>query len=281
VFSWDNLTTKGVIHVEPDRVFVWNAVQQREATEYYGVPPEKVIITGAPRFDSFMELRPSVDRETYCRSLALDPAAPIVTYLCSSEFVAGHEVAFVEQWIAEIRQDPRLTSCNVLVRPHPRSVRQWNDVDLVRHGRVALSLSRVLNADQSLYDALSYSAAVVGLNTSAQIEAGLLGTPVLTLLAPGFEKGQQGTLHFRYLLREAGGFVELANDLDEHKTHLARALTGGYAADEIRRAVERFVRPHGWHRPATPILAGAITDMATEKPSVVRRWLNSATRTGR
>src|SRR4030095_7445110 len=99
VFSWDTLTRRGVIHVEPDRVFVWNAVQQREASEYYGVPPEKVVITGAPRFDSFIELRPSVDRETYCRGLALDPAAPIITYLCSSEFVAGHEVAFVEQWI--------------------------------------------------------------------------------------------------------------------------------------------------------------------------------------
>jgi hypothetical protein len=228
-----------------------------------------------------MELRPSVDRDAYCRSLNLDAAAPIVTYLCSSEFVAGHEVAFVEQWIEEIRTDPRLTSCNVIVRPHPRSVRQWSEVDLARHGRVGLSLSRVLNADQSLYDALYHSAAVVGLNTSAQIEAGILGKPVLTLLAPGFEKGQQGTLHFRYLLREEGGFVELANDLAEHTAHLARAVTGGYDVDEIRRAVERFIRPEGWDRPATPILANAITDMALEKPSVVRRWLHSATRGGR
>jgi hypothetical protein len=282
VFSWDNLTTKGVIHVEPDRVFVWNAVQKREATQYYGIPPEKVVITGAPRFDSFMELRPSVERGAYCRAFNLDPAAPIVTYLCSSEFVAGHEVAFVEQWIAEIRQDPRLMSCNVIVRPHPRSVRQWNEVDLARHGCVGLSLSRILNADQSLYDALYHSAAVVGLNTSAQIEAGILGKPVLTLLAPGFEKGQNGTLHFRYLLREEGGFVELANDLDQHKAHLARAITGGYDDGEIQSAVERFIRPEGWHRPATPILAGAIIDMAPEKPSsAVRRWLSTATRSGR
>jgi hypothetical protein len=281
VFSWDNLTTKGVIHVEPDRVFVWNAVQKREATEYYGIAPEKVIVTGAPRFDSFIELRPSADRDTYCRSLGLDAAAPIVTYLCSSEFVAGHEVAFVEQWIAEMRQDPRLTSCNVIVRPHPRSVRQWSEVDLARHGRVGLSLSRVLNADQSLYDALYHSGAVVGLNTSAQIEAGILGKPVLTLLAPGFEKGQQGTLHFRYLLREEGGFVELASDLEEHKSHLARAISGGYDVDEIRRAVERFIRPSGWNRPATPILAEAITEMTPAKPSAVRRWLNSTTRAGR
>ena len=38
VFSWDNLTTKGIIHVAPDRVFVWNDVQKREATQYCGIP---------------------------------------------------------------------------------------------------------------------------------------------------------------------------------------------------------------------------------------------------
>ena len=62
VFSWDNLTTKGIVHVRPDRVFVWNEVQKREATEYYDIPPDSIVVTGAPRFDSFIELTPSVDR---------------------------------------------------------------------------------------------------------------------------------------------------------------------------------------------------------------------------
>jgi len=281
VFSWDNLTTKGIIHVAPDRVFVWNDVQKREATQYYGIPAEQVVVTGAPRFDAFIDLSPSLDREAYCGALGLDPAAPIVTYLCSSEFVAGREVAFVEHWIEELHRDPRLRACNVIVRPHPRAVRQWAGVNITRHERVALSLSRVLNADQSLYDALHHSTAVVGLNTSAQIEAGILGKPVLTLLAPGFEEGQQGTLHFRYLLREDGGFVELARDFAEHRDHLAAALGGHYDANAIRRAVELFIRPHGWQRPATPILADAILALAPDKPSTVRRWFGSATRAGR
>jgi hypothetical protein len=32
LFSWDNLSTKGRIHVQPDRVFVWNELQKQEAT---------------------------------------------------------------------------------------------------------------------------------------------------------------------------------------------------------------------------------------------------------
>lgn len=136
-------------------------------------------------------------------------------------------------------------------------------------------MSRVLNADQSLYDALYHSAAVVGLNTSAQIEAAILGKPVLTLLAPGFEQGQQGTLHFHYLLREHGGFVEMAKDLDEHREHLARALAGQHDIGELRRSVERFIRPAGWDRPATPILADAIAGMVGERSSGVKRWFVS------
>lgn len=276
VFSWDNLTTKGIVHVQPDRVFVWNEVQRDEAAAYHGIPPDQVVVTGAPRFDSFMALSPSLDRAAYCRAHGLDPAVPIVTYLCSSDFVAGREVAFVESWIAALRADPRLAASNVIVRPHPRSVRQWAEVDLARHGRVAVAMSRALNADQTLYDALHYSAAVVGLNTSAQIEAGILGRPVLTLLAPGFEQGQQGTLHFRYLLREAGGFVELAQTLDEHRGHLARALAGGYDPGDVQRAVARFIRPLGWDRPAGPILADAIVSLGRARPSVVQRWFGGS-----
>ncbi len=275
VFSWDNLTTKGIVHVRPDRVFVWNEVQKREAIEYYDIPPDSIVVTGAPRFDSFMALTPSVERSVYCQALGIDPAAPIVTYLCSSEFVAGREVEFVESWMEALRRDPRLAACNVIIRPHPRSVRQWGEVDVARHGRVGISMSRVLNADQSLYDALYHSAAVVGLNTSAQIEAAILGKPVLTLLAPGFEQGQQGTLHFHYLLREHGGFVEMAKDLDEHREHLARALAGQHDIGELRRSVERFIRPAGWDRPATPILADAIAGMVGERSSGVKRWFVS------
>ena len=172
----------------------------------------------------------------------------------------------MESWIEAIRGDARLASSNILIRPHPRSVRQWADADVTRFGRVSVAMSRVLNADQSLYDALHHSVAVVGLNTSAQIEAGILGKPVFTLLAPGFEHGQQGTLHFHYLLKEHGGFVEMARDLDEHRDHLAGAVRGDVDVESLRQAVERFIRPHGWHRPATPILAEAICASRSPRP---------------
>ena len=74
VFSWDNLSNKGLIHEMPDRMFVWNKVQLREAVKLHRYPAEQVVITGAPRFDQFFEMRPATSREEFCHFLHIDPS---------------------------------------------------------------------------------------------------------------------------------------------------------------------------------------------------------------
>ena len=69
-----------------------------------------------------------------------------------------------------------------------------------------------VQADPALYDSLYHCAGTVGLNTSALIEAGILGKPVFTIQTTEFEGGQEQTLHFHYLLARNGGHVEVAGD---------------------------------------------------------------------
>jgi hypothetical protein len=261
VFSWDNLSTKGLIHVQPDGVIVWNERQRTEAVEMHGVPPERVAVTGAPRFDEFFAMSPGTTREQFCAIHGLDASQPIVVYLCSSEFVAGGEVDFVRRWIDEVRRAPSLRSCNILIRPHPRQQKPWKAFE-PPDARVVVALPRAMNADPTLLDTVHHSAAVVGLNTSAQLEAGILGRPVLTILAPEFEEGQQGTLHFSYLLKEHGGFVDVAPDFDVHRRQLAAAVAGDYDRQAIRSFIEQFLRPNGIDRPATPFMVRAIEEFA-------------------
>jgi hypothetical protein len=261
VFSWDNLSTKGVIHVMPDQVFVWNEWQRTELVEMHAVPPERVVVTGAPRFDQFFAMQTRMPREEFCAAHSLDPRQPIVTYLCSSEFVAEDEREFVTRWIQEVRAAPSLASCNILIRPHPREQKPWKRYSPPA-ARVGVSMPQAINADQSLFDTLQHSAGVVALNTSAQLEAAIVGRPVLTILAPEFADGQQGTVHFTYLLREHGGFVELAPDFETHRRQLAAAVGGDFDRAGIRRFIERFVRPHGLERAATPVMVEAIEELA-------------------
>ena len=229
-FSWDNLTNRGLIRVEPDRMLVWNEIQKQEAIELHGVSPDRVVVTGAPRFDAFFAMRPSGARETFCRELGLDSGSPYVLYLCSSEFVAPREVEFVHRWIGCLRasSNPVVRSCGVLVRPHPAHVKQWKDVKLSGVTNVALWHDKeTMNADQGLYDSLHHSSAVVGLNTSAMIEAGILDKPVLSLVMDGVRgrPGEHAALPLppRRQRRAAGGGARASTSIS---TQLAAALGG-------------------------------------------------------
>jgi hypothetical protein len=265
-FSWDNLTNRGLIRVEPDRVLVWNDGQKREAVELHGVAPERVVVTGASRFDAFFGMAPATTREAFVEPLGLNAAVPLLLYVCSSEFVAPREVEFVKRWIEELRRsaDPRLRSCAVLVRPHPAHVKQWKHVDFSSVPNVAVWAEKeTMNADQGLYDSLHHCAAVVGLNTSAMIEAAILGKPVHTVLAAEFGGGQEQTLHFHHLRAQHGGPLHEARDFGEHVGQLAATLQGNDAGRAAaQRFIESFVRPRGGSASVTPIVAEEIEQAA-------------------
>jgi hypothetical protein len=270
VASWDNLTNKGLLKFDPERVFVWNEAQRREAIDLHGISPEHAVATGGQLFDKWFEQRPSRTREELVAEVGLDPAQPYVLYLCSSPFVAGEpdvEVQFVLRLLEALRasDDERLRSLGLMVRPYPRGS-QWRKVDLTPYGNAvrwppkhAHAVTPEALAD--FYDSIAHSAAVTGINTTAMIEAAIVGKPVLTILEPEF--GQEGTLHFHHLLEENGGFLHTASSLEEHLVQLLRVLDEGEEdAERRRRFVESFVRPHGLDRPASPILADEVEELA-------------------
>jgi hypothetical protein len=273
VASWDNLTNKGLLKWQPEQVFVWNELQQREAIELHGMPPDRVTATGAGLFDTWFDRRPSGPRDDFVRAMGLDPAHPYVLFLGSSPFVTNHskdEVRFVERWIQALRASPdeRVRDVSVVVRPHPVG-KGWRDADLSRFENAVVwprHSERPVTAEEhdTFYDSLAHSAAVVGINTTAMIEAAVIGKSVLTVLAPEF--GQESTLHFHYLREENGGFLHVASSLDEHAQQLGRVLEDrAEDAEQRRRFVESFVRPHGFDRPATPIFADAVEQLASAR----------------
>ena len=117
VHSWDNLTNKGLIRIVPDRVFVWNDAQKREAITMHGAQPEQVIPTGAPVYDQWFARRPSTTREEFCRKVGLAPDKPFLLYLCSSQFIAPDEAVFIEKWVHAVRSapDPRVRQLGILI----------------------------------------------------------------------------------------------------------------------------------------------------------------------
>jgi FkbM family methyltransferase len=279
LFSWDNLSTKGCLHVAPDLMFVWNERQRVEAVQFHGVDPAHVVVVGAPRFDRFFALRPIMSREAFHEPLGLDPSRPTLLYVCSSRLIAPDELPFVRRWIAAVRRasNPQLARCNIVVRPHP-------DIDLLpkpmlmRHQwpaapNIDAHIGRPFDDDsavvvrtsfkdqEGLYESLVHSTAVIGMNTTAELEAAIVGRPVFTI-EPGEAGGQQKTVHFAYLTREEGGIVLTASNLDEHVSQLAATVAHGVDLSSIRAFVQSFLRPLGIDRAVSPLLADALEQHA-------------------
>jgi hypothetical protein len=278
VASWDNLTNKGLLRCQPDRVVLWNEAQKREAVELHGIAPESVVVTGAQPFDRWFEHAPSTTREAFCANVGLDPHRPFVLYLASSPFIgASREVGFVRRWIEGLRalDGQPLSQVGVLVRPHPQNAHPWAAVDFADLGNVAIYPRAGANpvsegTRNEFFDSIFHSFAVVGVNTSAQIEAGIVGRPVFTVRAEEFAGTQDGTLHFHHLVD--GGLLNVAPDLPSHYEQLARCMSD--PSPFHARASEflaSFVRPHGLDRKAAPLVAEAVEALGSEPAPAPRR----------
>lgn len=282
VYSWDNLTSKGLIHDALDIVTVWNDAMKAEAVALHRVPEDRVVVTGATPYDHWFAWTPRTSRQAFCSRVGLSSQHPYLLYLCSSRFIAGNELPFVRRWVADVRgASGAMRGAGVLVRPHPQNAERWQDADFSDLENVAVwprDGGNPVDDDTraNYYDSIYHSAAVVGINTSALIESAIVGRGVFTLLAPEFRDTQDGTLHFRHLRDVNGGVLHIASDLRVHVSQLEAALHNPVAAAApCRRFVEAFVRPHGSEKTATPRLADALEAAAARGAKCVpagRRW---------
>ena len=284
VWSWDHLTSKALIREAPDRVLVWNEVQRDEARRLHGIAPERVVVTGAQCFDQWFGRTPSRSRTGFCAAAGLPDEKPFLLYVGSALFAGSPpEAGFVQQWIAAIRAsaDPVLRSCGILVRPHPQRMREWEGLDLSGFGDVAVwggnPVTEQARADY--FDSLVYSRAVVGLNTSAFLEAAIAGRPVLAILPDEFSDNQEGTLHFGYLSSVGGGLLRTSRTLAEHCAQLSQELAASGDRVDHDTFLRAFLRPHGLDVPATPVFADAVEAMPVEARSPARHQSETAATT--
>ena len=273
VASWDHLTTKGLMRIKPGLVTVWNHAQRQEAIDFHGVQDDHIVVTGAQCFDRWFERSPRRSRDEFCDVVGLDPDREFVVFTGSTASISSPEaeVRFVRRWIEAVRNGSgSLRDIGVLIRPHPYNSVQWGATALTSYQNVAVyprhGANRVGEDERAdYYDTLHHGAAVVGINTSAMVEAGIQDCPVFTIIDSSFDDTQTGTLHFRYLLSENGGHVIQATSLDEHTRQLAATIDGGYAPS-AQHFIETFVRPNGALDPATPRLAAALEQLSFSDP---------------
>jgi hypothetical protein len=282
VASWDHLSSKGELNFTPQHVFVWNETQRQEARDLHHLEPSRVTVTGAPVFDDWFGRTPSTTRADFCARVGLRPDRPLLLYACSSLLEgSAPEAPFVHAWVRHLRQSGHasLRDCGILIRPHPHRTREWRGVDLSAFANVVCwpplgDVPADTDSKNDYFDSLFHSSATVGLNTSAMIEAAILGRPVHTILVPEFQHSQEGTIHFRYLLNGPHSPLRTSRTLEQHAAGLARVLDGEDTQPNLR-FVEHFVRPGGLDVRATDRFVDALERVAAQPapaPLPVPAW---------
>jgi hypothetical protein len=265
VWSWDHLSSKAIIRDIPDALLVWNDVQKREAITMHGVAETRIVVTGAQCYDRWFGRLPTRSRAEFVRHAGLHDDRPFVLWTCSALLPGTPpEPGIFLRWASHLRRssNPRVRDIPILLRPHPSRTADWVGGEWRSVGNVVMFGGPPIDDQgrEDYFESLHYSAAVVGITTSAFLEAAVVGRPVMSFYADDLVAEHEASLHFQYLADAERGLLTMANSLDEHERHLASVLTGP-PPDMLRRQerfVGDFIRPRGLNVSATSVVADSL-----------------------
>jgi hypothetical protein len=249
-----------LIRVIPDAVMVWNDVQADEARRLHRIPEDRIVVTGAQSLDRWFDRARPDDVSTFRRTLGIDERRRVLLWVGSSRNMApgDSEVRFVNRWLAAVRAsaNPDLRDAFVIVRPHPGNVEPWT-ADALTEPHTAIfppsypaGIMLTDSEVEAFWHSLLASSAVIGINTTAMIEAAIVGRPVFSVRDPTFAHSQQQTLHFDYLT-SAQGWLHVGG---KHSLRARRAARTGSGREGVRpsrsRPLRRTVRTSPRHEDA-------------------------------
>ncbi len=270
VGSWDHLAGKGIFPLIPDVTLVWNEEMALEGIGIQDIPADRIVVTGAPSFDFWFEAEPTVERTSFVEQVGLNDDKPYIIYLCSSKPIAGENEPRVVKELSEVlKRNNGTKAIQILVRPYPSRAYLWRGFDIPnvsvwpREGE----WPDTDQARQNLFNSIYHSMAVVGINTTAMLEASVISKPCLAIMTQEFRGSQVERAHFQQILR--GGFLETAGSFIEVQRLLDGLLDGIDKKETIRKEfVRSFLRPRGFQNCVAELAASAVEMTAKHKSAI-------------
>ena len=268
IFSWDNLTSKGIFQIIPDTILVWNEMQKKELREIHNIFPEKVFLTGAPSLDFWFEQKPKQEFAEFCRAYSLQSDRPFIVYLCSSQTIARNEHVFVKKIVQQMKKLMGDHCPSILIRPHPLNVeiwKNWNEAGTVVVPKSSRDIFYSKEAKAFFFETLYHSSCVLGLNTTAMVEVAIVDKPCVSILCEEYRDTQEKSGHFHHLTD--AGFIFTTRSMDDVSQYLKSVMNGQDPHKKARqRFVTSFIRPCGIEQQSSEVMATKLETLAKGKP---------------
>lgn len=191
----------GYVPVYATRFAAWGEYSKRWLIKK-GVPPEKVIVTGQPRFDRLANFKPKISREDLCQRLDIPESHYLVLWIMDP--ISDAENNIVLRML--LKAISTMTSISLIIRPHPGMSRlHWLQNQIQGQAKVRISSSTF-----DLYDVLKAMDVIIIQQSTVGLEALLLEKPVVKFdpltkddLVPYAQYGAVLTANNESELREA------------------------------------------------------------------------------
>lgn len=226
----------------PDRFCISGLTTHRTLTDQIGYAfPERLVMTGQPRFDPLFSPTRYFDRDRFCRAFEVDPAKRIVLVGTQTFHIAGNREQFARAVLGALRRRPDLA---VLVKPHViESPRFYHR--LIRE--IGLP-AKVLPASTSMQEALFACDLLITFYSTIAVEAMILGRPVVTVNLTGLPDplpfAREGAALGVYREEDLPAAIEKALDDAPTRARLAegaRRFLQVEIGEEDGRATERIL----------------------------------------
>jgi hypothetical protein len=264
VLSFDNLTSRGYLPIECfDHYMVWNETMRGELERLYGVPPERITITGTPQFDFHVNDSCIWSRQRTSHVLGLDPNRPYVAYCANHQALTPSEPDLVAAVLRSMQSDPELRDQQWLIRLHPMDdysrwsavQRRFSNVVVSEPWRPGTSGARSwavpsLDDVALLGNTLRYASATLHIGSTIALDSAVVDTPVISVcfhpsasaVEAKFYRDVHYTRHYAPITRS--GATVMATDLTTLRSALLDAILQRPALARARAAlVSRICGP--------------------------------------
>ncbi|MDP3770364.1 MAG: CDP-glycerol glycerophosphotransferase family protein [bacterium] len=194
--SWDNLTSKGVIQILPDKLILHTERMKKQAIELVGMPEKDITVTGPPDYDKYF--RPiTMTKQDFCNQLGIPSDLRLILFAPFYDEYTGSAIIMINALLRAVRNKKLPPDVHFLIRYRPATPEIPDDMfEKSDHYTITKPCSmyfKVKNRAQAptkdwefspqdaelLFDSIIFSDVMINTFSTIAIDAAAVDTPVI------------------------------------------------------------------------------------------------------